>query len=358
MGWNEAGEWIIDNAGAIGTAIGGGLLGSQGTSDQTTEVKPYLFPGQEKGITDFLNASARQYNQGGPRYYPRQTVANLDPYKVQGQNAALGNVAAQDYLGANMAARAAQLAGGGGSKVGGFQLQDQIGFGIDPGLQNAVANPVMRQLQERILPSLDLQATQQGAFGGSRQAQMKGQAAADATERMTEALARANLQARGQSIGQRAGDISAQLGGRAQDIQQNNIANNAAASGLAYMPAAQSALQAGANTMQDVGNQRTLYDQSLISSDVGRWDFNQNRPVTNLTLLGNRLAQPSFGGYDRTVQGQPGSATNILGGVYAGWNIGDSLFNTSQQQSVPSRPSGGYAWESMTPGDFQTYLNN
>jgi len=79
---------------------------------------------------------------------------------------------------------------------------------------------VLRELREKILPSTDLAATSQGAFGGTRHQLMRNEAAEDATEKAMESLSRANLEARGQSIGQRAGDINAITSRRGQDVTQ------------------------------------------------------------------------------------------------------------------------------------------
>ena len=299
----------------LGAAIVGGYVGSRGTDDQTTS--PYMFPGQQAGVTDFLQRSRNQYGQGGRQYYPGQTVANLDPLQIQGQNTALGNVGAQTALGQMGAMSAANLAAG-GDRVGGFQLADQVGFGLDPSLQAAVTNPIMRDLEQRVLPGMDLQATSQGAFGGSRAQQMKGQAGAQATEQMTDALTRANLAARGQTIDQRNSDITAQIHGRQQDINQNQLSNNARVQGLNAMQSAQGGLQAGANTMMDVGGQRQAYDQRLIEGDQARFNFGQNEWVDNLSRLGDRMVQPSFGG--QTLEGTGTNLAGGFGGALTGWN--------------------------------------
>lgn len=320
----------------IGAGVGA-WAGSQGTEDQTTTTAPYMFPGQHGGIERYLDHANAQYNQGGMKYYPNQTLANLDPLQIQGQNAALGNVFAQGQLGRQGAMANSALAGG-GDRVGGFQLQNQIGFGIDQGLQDAVTNPIMRQLQERVMPGLDLQATQQGAFGGSRAQQMKGQASADAVGQMSDSIARANLQARQQSIGQRAGDIDAQLQGRNQDINQNQLSNQARYQALSSLPQASAGLNFGAGTMMDIGQQRQRYNQMQIDDAKNRFDFRQQEGVNNLNRLGDRLMQPSFGGQTETIEGMDGSAANIFGGAVAGYQAVDWLRNGGP--APPAIPTG------------------
>jgi hypothetical protein len=313
-------DFLEDNSDVL-TALVGGYIGSQGTDDQVTTQEPYHYAGQKEGIENFLNASKNKYLEGPEQYYPGPTVAGLDPNTIGGQNANLANIDRLNQLGSGMGQGALNLANGGAGRVGGFQLEDQIGFGIDPGLESAVTNPIYRDLEQRVLPGMDLQATQQGAFGGTRQAMMKGQAGAEATERATEALARANLQARQQSIGQRAGDIGAQLQGRGQDINQNLMENQASAAGLSMIPTAQSALGAGAAIQSGVGQARSAYDQLQIDQDKQAWDFNQMAERNALNELGNRM-QLNQGGWTRTNEGQDGSLVNILGGIASGYNLG------------------------------------
>lgn len=318
----------IDWGSAIGTAIGG-WMGGQGTPDQVTSQTPYMFQGQEEGITNFLNASKEQYQAGPQQYYPGQMVAGLDPNTIAGQNAALGTVGQQNQLGGAAAQGAMNLAGG-GNRVGGFQLEDQIGFGLDPGLEAAVMNPIQRQLADRLKMG-NLSATSQGAFGGSRAEQIQGQSRADAQGQTADALARANLSARGQSIGQRAGDISAQLSGRSQDIQQNQLSNMATQAGLSAIPGAQQALLSGANVQQGIGGDRAAYEQALMNADKAKFDFEQQAPITSLNLLGDRMSM-NMGGQTTNVQGQSGTLANILGGAYTGANIGAGFFGAPQQR--------------------------
>ena len=337
--------WGQDNADLIGAGLGA-YLGSQGTSDQVTTQTPYHYAGQKQGVENFVNAAKTDYQNGPQQYYPNNTVADLDQNTIAGQNAALGTTGVQNQLGNSMAQGAMNLAGG-GNRVGGFQLENQIGFGLDPSLQNAVMNPIMRNLEERTLPGMDLAATSQGAFGGTRQAQMKGNAVADATQQATEALSMANLQARQQSIGQRAGDISAQLQGRNQDINQNHISNNAMQAGMSSIPGAQQALLSGANTQMGIGQQRTGYDQLQIDADKRSFDFNQNAQSNAIDQLGNRMLMTPQGAI-KTAEGQPGSLTNILGGAMTGYQLGGGFNNQTQPQTTGNTNPMDYSWNGFT----------
>jgi hypothetical protein len=200
----------------------------------------------------------------------------------------------------------------------------------------------MRQLQEKVMPGLDLKATSQGAFGGSRQAMQKGQASANAVGQMSDAIARANLQARQQSIGQRSGDISANLGhrqtsigqrggdinallsGRGQDIQQNAEANRAREIGMRYIPQAQQALMTGSNIQREIGAERTKYHQALIDANIRKFNFNQQARDAAIDRLGNRMMMTPKG-YTTTNEAVGGSWGNILGGVGFGAKYGGQI---------------------------------
>jgi len=351
---------VPDSLIKAGGAALGGYLGSKGTPDQKTTEAPYMHPGQQEGITNFLNASKQQYLEGPQKYFPGQTVAELDPSYIAGQNMRLGTTNQQQGLVNNMV-QGVQGQLQGADQVGGFQLQDQIGFGIDPRLQSAVANPIMRNLQERMLPGLDLQATQQGAFGGSRAQQMKGQAVSDSVGKMSESIARANLDARGQSINQRTGDINAQINARNQDINQNQYNNNVKQWGINAIPGAISALGSPGQSVQNIGRERTDYEQRLIGADKNRFDFNQTAPIDSLTRLGNRVNQAP-GGVNRTVQGQEGNLTNILGGAFSGYNTANDLVTpapggaATQPLPINMNPTGGGVPQLNDP-NFQVPYN-
>lgn len=324
-------DFGLDDILQLGAGLAGAWAGSQ---DQTvtTENLPYLYPGQEQGIADVIDLARQEYLAGPRQYFPARTVAELDPNTVAGQNLALGSTGIQQQL-ANLGTfSAGELASGGAGRVEGFQLPDQIGYGIDQGLQNAVMNPVMRELENRILPGIELQATSQGAFGGTRQAMMQGQAAANATEQAAEALARANMDARAQNIQQRETDIRSMLEGRSQDINQNQLYNQALQSATRAVPAMMGAQLVPSQTMIDVGKQRQAYEQSLINADMNRWDFEQMAPQDALTLLGQRMTMNFPSGSTGTTI-NPANAATILGGALTGTQLLNQFLGSNQNQT-------------------------
>lgn len=317
MGWDAVGNWVADNAGSIIGGVAGAYDASQGSN-----AEPYYHPGQEQALGDFYGASTAQFNQGPDQYYPGQTVAPLDPNVVQGQNAQLGQMDQANQI-ANWSGEAAgNLAQGGAGPIGGFQLQDQIGFGIPEEYQNAIMNPIMNNLEQRTIPGLHTQSTQQGAFGGSRAQQQKSDAATQATEAATNAMIMGNLQARQQSIGQRAGDISAQLQGRGQDITQNQMQNDAMYRGVqAGGEAMNQQFRPGA-VQEGIGGDRTAYEQAQIQADKNRFDWNRNERTDYIDRLGTRAqGMPPMGG--ELAQSNPG-----LMEILAGFGSGANIWNT------------------------------
>lgn len=300
-----------------------GAAGAYNAIQGTDAQKPYFYPGQEQGLAMGADAAQQQFQQGPNQYYGEPTVAALDPNVAAGQNAQLGMTGNLNNLARGSGEAAGTLQQGGSDRVGGFQLQDQIGFGLDPQYQKAIMDPINNNLTQNILPALDSQATAQGAFGGSRAAQQKADAATQANEAATNAMIQGNLQARGQSIGQRAGDISAQLSGRSQDITQNQIENAARASGISGAGTAMNQALLPGQIQKDVGTERMAYEQDLINADKARFDWNRGENNAYVDRLMSRMQGlpapiPGAGGTDGNwldaLQGF-GLGTNIYSGI-------------------------------------------
>lgn len=308
-----------------------------GTSDQT--VKPYMVAGQEAGFKQAIADAKAQYAQGPQSYYPGQTVAGLDQATIDGQNQQLSTTQRLQDM-ANRSGRGAlSLSEGGAAPIGGFQLEDQIGFGIPQEYQSAIMDPIMRELNNNIIPGIHTGAQAQGAFGGSRMQQQKSDAAEQATKAATDAMIMGNLQARQQSIGQRAGDIGAQLTGRAQDISQNQVTNNAMATGSQLMNEAMAQQLLPGQVMQSVGNQRTLYDQSLIDADKTRFDWNRQESNDVLNRLMAQLNLTPNGG--TVTQGQSGGPMDALLAFMQGTNMYNTARGTgTSSQLQPVTPQG------------------
>lgn len=309
----------------IGGIIGG-ISGYQGGQDQTT--KPYMAPGQLEGIKEGIQGARDQYAGGPLPYYPDQTVAGLNPNLSSGWNDQLASTDRLQQMADQGGSSALTLAKG-GDKVGGFTLQDQIGFGIPEQYQNAIMDPVMRNLNERIIPGIHTAAQSQGAFGGSRMQQQKADAATQATKEATDSMIMGNLQARGQSIGQRAGDISAQLSGRGQDISQNAQQASNMYNGINSLNTAMGQQLMPGQTMANVGLAQMTDDQTRLDSDINRFNWNRDEYTNNVDRLLNRMSGNLVPEGGKTVQGTGGGALDALTGFMSGSNIFNNAFKTA-----------------------------
>ena len=337
FGWDPSNPTDFSNVdfAEILAATVGAAGAAQGTSDAVT--KPYMVAGQEQGYEKAIADAKARYAQGPQAYYPGQTVANQDPSLIAGQDDHLSSTDRLQGMADQSAWGSMYLTRGGADKVGGFQLEDQVGFGIPQEYQSAIMDPIMRELNNNIIPGIHTGAQAQGAFGGSRMQQQKSDAAEQATKAATDAMIMGNLQARQQSIGQRAGDIGAQLTGRAQDISQNQIQNNARVYGISSMNDALSQQLLPGQVMQNVGTQRTLYDQSVLEADKARFDWNRQEGNDTLNRLMGYLRLGPQGG--TVAQGQSGNWLDTLTGFLSGSN----MYNTARggsSQLQPVTPQG------------------
>jgi hypothetical protein len=332
FGWDPSNPTDFSNFdwGSAGAGAAGAYDAyTNGGQDQV--IKPWMAQGTEQGLATAVDAAQQQFAQGPQSYYPGQTIASQDPNITAGQNSQLANIDRLQGM-ADQSGGAASYLQSGGDKVGGFTLEDQIGFGIPEQYQNAIMDPIMRNLNEQVIPGIHTAAQSQGAFGGSRMQQQKSDAATQATTAATDQMIQGNLQARGQSIGQRAGDISAQLSGRGQDIQQlgqqaSNMYNGINAAGTAM-----GQQQIPGQMQSDIGAQRQAYDQSLLNADINRFDWNRQEGNLNIDRLFNRM-QGAAGMGGQIQQGQDTGYLDALAGFGAGSNIWNSVFGQSTPQA-------------------------
>lgn len=305
-------DWLSDAAGSawdagsefLGSDLGQNLLGgalgawdAYSAGQERTGTSPYLLPGQEDAYRTGFGAAQDIWNMGPTEYYPNSTVAPRTQPTITGEREQLHarpdlrNLADMGY------GATAGLAAGGAPRIAGFQLPDQVGFGLPQEYQDAIMNPIWRELNDQVLPGIESAAGAAGAYGGSRQ----GVAVGDATERAstaaTEALIRGNLAARDQSIRQRSDDIGAVLEGRGQDIDQNSLYNDALRSGVDAVSASQAQQLVPGQVARDIGGVRDMYQQARLTDDVNRWNFDQNSEQNLLSnYFGWLSGAPAYSG--------------------------------------------------------------
>jgi hypothetical protein len=112
--------------------------------------------------------------------------------------------------------------------------------------------------------------------------------------------------------------------------------NNAMSSGIAGINDSMTQQLMPGQVMQNVGNQRTLYDQSLIDADKARFDWNRQESNDTLNRLMGYLNLGPQGG--QVLQGQSGSPLDALMGFVQGTNMYNTARGTpttTQQSTVP-----------------------
>ncbi len=302
--------------------MGGG--GSKQPSSTTQTTKP--FPAQEQALTRLFSRAEQQFQKGPQTFFPGETVASADP-----------NVIASEQLALQAAPGIANLAGQGNQAVSqllGSRVQtptlgpnEQLNIrglpSVTQELQSAVTNPLVRQLQEQILPSIGSRAIQQGAFGGDRQRIQEQQAAREISDAATEATLRQSLGAQQQFASQelaRQGQLSGQELSRFgaltnAGLQAQGLEAQTQLSALNALPGIAQLGLLPAEITGRVGEARTSREQALIDAARERFDFGQEAPEVALDRLASRIAGVNLGSITtaRTTQGSSNNTAPLIG---------------------------------------------
>ena len=234
--------------------------GSQ-TSTTRTEppkyVKPYIIGDAKKGITGVLPEAQRLYQQGGPSYFPGDTVADLSPEQL----AAMSGIANRATAGSPLAAQAGQYTS---DVLGGKYLNSFLGSEADDRLFGSI--------QARVRPATDAQFAMAGRGDSPAHARA-------ISEGLTNAYA----------------PVAANMYGMERGFQQGAV-------GDAYRGAANDYVDL--NALMGVGTARQGQEQAEIGGEKAAYDFNQNRQ------------QEALNNYLAAVYGFPGSTstTSTSGG--------------------------------------------
>jgi hypothetical protein len=135
---------------------------------------------------------------------------------------------------------------------------------------------------------------------------------------------------------------------RGQNINQNQIANQAVMNGVNAATIAQNQQLIPGQIMTGIGNDRFNYDQTRLADDVARWDYGQNADQQLLgSMFGflNGTPAPSGG----TAGTPAGDWLDILQGAIQGGNFG-SGFGTPSAGTAP--PGGMIAMNTTNQGQY------
>ena len=95
--------------------------------------------------------------------------------------------------------------------------------------------------------------------------------------------------------------------------------------------------------MQDVGSQRMQYDQSLLTDDVNRFDWNRDESMNYIDRLFARLNGTTNNG--QVVEGSGGGISDAFFGGLSGSNIWNNIFKTpttTSPNSDATNAAGGF----------------
>lgn len=306
--------------GSIAGAAAGKLLGGKGgrsTQTTTTELNPL----QRQGLEVMMPDAIKLYQQGGPKYYAGNTVADRSPDTMAGldmaRQFALGGATtgAADAMAANRA----------------WLNPDMVtNLGAIPGYEGMatdISRRVNQNLMESVLPSIRSSGVLAGGYGDSK-------------NQMAQALAA------GRSQDNLAGQLS-QLGLNTW-TQANQFRENA----IQMMPMLMQLGLLPSNIMNQVGAANEADAQKRIDADKARWDFGQQAPYVNLQFLKDMIGRAGDYGGKQTTTGtvQPAPGTGILQGLGVGGYL-SSLFSGGAP-SIPLLAGGATGSFGLPTGSF------
>jgi hypothetical protein len=216
---------------------GFGVYAKGGGGSSTTQPSPQ----QEAILKKQLGLANRLDAQGNLQFFPGQINATTNRNVSVGEDAAI-------------------------NQLGGINRNNALSERtfrdlLDPegGANTATVAPLIRQLQEQILPNISTAAVQGGAFGGDRQALLNTQAGSDIAGRATEAVLR----------------------------NQTNA--------LSLLPQLNQQQLLPAQVQQQVGQQRTDRAQQNIDARRERFEFNEFAPTDRANRVNSILSGLNFG---------------------------------------------------------------
>lgn len=227
------------------------------TQTQTTNSNPWS--GQQSYLKDIFGQAQANYNSSSPSYYPGGTVANQSPLTQAFQSGTL--------------ARATN----GSPTVGAANTyaQQALSAGGSPNL-----DPVFQNVASQVLPSVSSQFSLAGRYGSPDQAGTTATA-------LTNAYAPYAIQ-------------NAQFAANLAPTLANQDYNDLSA-------------------LQQAGQSQDQYAQSLLNSNIDRYNFNQNLANNKLAQYAGIVQGGNWGTSGTSTTTQPsGGIGGLLGGLLGG----------------------------------------
>lgn len=242
----------------------GGKSKQTTTGSQTT----VLPRDQQTNVDTLMRDSLAYYNTGGPRYYDKDTVADVNPLQTQGRQMQAayaqgpGQMQVDNTINANNRMLTPDFL---------TNFSSIPGYGAN---REAIIRDTTRALTEGILPSIRDSAVLNGQYGGTSQQIGEGLAAGRTADAISGQLAQMDLGLYGQNLA----------------AQQNAIQRSPGLYGFGLAPG---------QTLEQVGAMDRADQQMDIDADQRRFNFEQLRPLLNLQAL--KELTGSAGEYGGTV---------------------------------------------------------
>jgi len=270
--------------------------GGQSTTTTTQELSP-----EQRALIEPVIPIAKNYLKNPPKQYKGSAIAGFDPLQKEAQQMTMS--AADQMLPITGQTGNNYLKG----LAGYDQLRQQQQFltsgdvlraDSNPYLQGAIeaaSRPTIQQFQQQILPGIQNESINSGAYGGTRQgiaSGIAGQAATQSLADIASKMSNENYQAGLGAMVQGQQNANQTLAGRSDLLQnQSNILQQS------LLPA---------QLKESVGAQQQMMKQQLLSEKVQKFVNGQMIPFS----VAQDVAQMAFGmpgGTTKSVSDQPGN---------------------------------------------------
>jgi len=298
--------------------------GGQSTTTTTQELSP-----EQRALIEPVIPIAKNYLKNPPKQYKGSAIAGFDPLQKEAQQMTMS--AADQMLPITGQTGNNYLKG----LAGYDQLRQQQQFltsgdvlrvDSNPYLQGAIeaaSRPTIQQFQQQILPGIQNESINSGAYGGTRQgiaSGIAGQAATQSLADIASKMSNENYQAGLGAMVQGQQNANQTLAGRSDLLQnQSNILQQS------LLPA---------QLKESVGAQQQMMKQQLLSEKVQKFVNGQMIPFS----VAQDVAQMAFGmpgGTTKSVSDQPG---NPMMGMQMGMAFAPE--NHWRYRLLPTRANG------------------
>lgn len=267
------------------------MSGGGGGGGTTTVQKADPWGGQQPYLLDIFSKAQQLYTKP-PQYFPGNTVAGFTPAQRQGQNMAL--TAARDMT------PTLQTANRGASFLASPDILSPDSNPYLAATAEAAARPVMRVLNEQMLPSIRDEAIVAGNIGNDRQGIAEGLAMRGATDAIADRTFAMYSDAYGQGL-------------------------DALGRGVALAPGAAQSLLLPSQVTSAVGAEQQGQDQANINANIDKWNFQQGLPWQQLSNYMS-MVQGNYGGATSTSQtSQQNPLTGAIQGGLGGAVLGSAM---------------------------------